>query len=164
MALLCRMALAFAKPIIRFPDGSGVAPRSAEPPRHDLLERAAAHGPFDMRCRRDAARTAGDHLLLRRGPPPCRHTGQAAHETARRLAETAAVPPAQRSRAAAPQIERVAIQPAGRDMRGIDLRAPLLVRAPLEVGRLVGKLFARWHDQSPFCSNVNGALPSATAT
>src|SRR6202035_2722416 len=119
-----------------------------EPPRYDLLERAAAHGPFDVGGRRVAVRTAGDHYLLRLKPPLCRHTGQAAHETAGRLAETAAVPPAQRSRAAAPKIERVAIQPAGRDMRRIDLRAPLFERAPLEVGRLVGKFFARWHDRS----------------
>src|ERR1700729_2317489 len=121
--------------------GLASPPRSAEPPRHDLLERAAAQGPFDVGCRRDAARTAGDHLFLRLEPPPRRHSGQTAHETAGRLAETAAVPPAQRFRAAAPKIERVAIQPAGRDMGGIDLRAPLLERAPLEIGRLVGTLF-----------------------
>src|SRR6202035_3857567 len=127
--------------------GLASPPRSAEPPRHDLLQRTAAHGPFDVGRRRDAAWTASDHHLLRLEPPPRRHIGQTAHETAGRLAKTAAVPPAPRFRAAAPKIKRVAIQPAGRDMRGVDLRPPLLERAPLEVGRLVGKFFARrWHE------------------
>src|SRR5579863_308795 len=85
-----------------------------------------------MRRRREAPPAAGDHLLLRLEPLRLRHRRQAAHQTPGRLAGAAPVPLARPLGAAAPEAERVAIEPARRDVRGVDLRPSLLERAPLE--------------------------------
>jgi hypothetical protein len=101
-------------------------------PRRNRLEIGAPDDPFDMRRRREAARTSGDHLRLRSAPLRRRHAEQAAHETSGRFAATSPMPTAAALRAAAPECERIAIKPPRRDVRGIDLRAACLETAPLE--------------------------------
>ena len=100
---------------------------STENPRHQILERGAAHHPFDMAGERNAARAAGDHLLLRAPPQRRRHERPGAAKTMLRIAETAPVPPAAPLRTAAPQPQRIAIKPERHAVRGVDLGLALLV-------------------------------------
>ena len=93
-----------------------------------------------MGGRRQPPRPAGNHVVLSPQALRRRHERQPAHQAARRLTQTAAMPMTGCEPTAPPEFQRLAIKPVSGEVRGIDLRQALFGRAALEEFSLVRAL------------------------